>query len=288
MTKTLVTGATGKQGGAVAHLLLERGRSVRALTRHPDSPAARALAERGAEIVQGDLTDRAAMDAALKGTDAVFLVTTPYGSSTADETKQGVTAADAAKAAGAYVVFTSVGSADRHTGIPHFDSKFEVEKHLGGIGAKAAIIAPVYFMENLMFGRDQLKKGVYAVPLAPNRKLAQIAVADIAAAAVAALEDPSRYAGKRYNLAGDELSGEECARARILARVAGRPFQYFQVPLDVIRKARGEDGVIMYKWFETTGYSFDRALLARDFPGVKWTSFEAWAKQLPKDALAAG
>jgi uncharacterized protein YbjT (DUF2867 family) len=286
MNKTLVTGATGKQGGAVAHLLLEHGRSVRALTRHPDSPAARALAERGAEIVKGDLTDRVAMDAAIKGTDAVFLVTTPYGSSPAEETKQGVTVADVAKAAGAYVVFTSVSNADRDTGIPHFDSKFEVEKHLRAIGAQAAIIAPVYFMENLFFTRDQLKKGVYAVPLPPNRKLAQIAVADIAAVAVAALEDPSRYAGKRYDLAGDELSGEECARA--LSNAAGRPFQYFQVPLDVIRKARGEDGVIMYKWFETTGYSFDRALLARNFPGVKWTPFEAWAKQLPKDVLAAG
>jgi uncharacterized protein YbjT (DUF2867 family) len=286
MNKVLVTGATGKQGGAVAHLLLERGRSVRAMTRHPDSPAAQALAKLGAEIVKGDLTDRAAADAAIKGTDAVFLVTTPYGSSPAEETKQGVTAADAIKAAGAYVVFTSVSNADRHTGIPHFDSKFEVEKHLRGIGAQAAILAPVYFMENLMFVRDQLKSGVYAVPVSPSRKLAQIAVADIAAAAVAALEDPSRYAGKRYDLAGDELSGEECARA--LSNVAGRPFQYFQVPLDVIRKARGADGVIMYEWFETTGYSFDRALLARDFPSVKWTSFEAWAKQLPKDVLAAG
>ena len=52
MNKTLVTGATGKQGGAVAHLLLDQGRSVRAMTRHPDSPAARALAERGAVLLK--------------------------------------------------------------------------------------------------------------------------------------------------------------------------------------------------------------------------------------------
>lgn len=236
--------------------------------------------------MKGDLTDRATLDAAIKGTDAVFLVTTPFQKGTAEETKQGVTVADAAKAAGAFVLFTSVSNADRSTGIPHFDSKFEVEKHIRASGAEATIIAPVYFMENLFFTREQLKQGVYPLPLPPNLKLAQIAVADIAAAAVAVLIDRSRYIGKRYDIAGDELTGEEGART--LSSVAGRPFQYFQVPLDVIRKARGDDGVVMYKWFETTGYSFDRALLARDFPGVKWTSFEAWAKQLPKDVLAAG
>ena len=68
-------------------------------------------------------------------------------------------------------VFTSVGSADRSTGSPHFDSTYEVEKHIAAIGARATILAPVYFMENLWFGRDQVAKGVYAVPLPSNRKL---------------------------------------------------------------------------------------------------------------------
>ncbi len=285
--KVLVTGATGKQGGSVARLLLEHGQSVRALTRKPEAPAARALADRGVELVQGDLTDRAAMDAAVRGVDAVFSMSTPFGAGTQTETVQGVTVADAAKAAGVFLLYTSVANADKQTGIPHFDSKFEVEKHIRAIGLEAAIIAPVYFMENLFFGRDQLKKGVYGVPVPPALKLAQIAVEDIGAVAVAVLENRARHAGKRYDIAGDELTGADCAR--ILSTVAGRTFQYFQVPLDVIRKGRGgDDSARMYAWFESTGYSFDRALLAREFPTVKWTSFETWVKRLPKDVLAAG
>ena len=165
--RVLVTGATGKQGGAVARLLLDHGHAVRALTRKPEAPAARALADKGAELVTGDLTDRAAMDSAVRGVDAVFAMGTPYGG-TETETKQGVTAADAAKAAGAFLVYTSVANADKKTGIPHFDSKLAVEKHLRTIGAEATIIAPVYFMENLLFGREQLKKGVYGVPVSPS------------------------------------------------------------------------------------------------------------------------
>jgi len=154
------------------------------------------------------------------------------------------------------------------------------------IEAEATIIAPVYFMENLFFGREQLKKGVYATPVPPTRKLAQIAVEDIAAVAVRILEDRPRHVGKRYDIAGEELTGEDCAR--ILSTIAGRPFQYVQVPLDVIRKAMGDDRARMYAWFEATGYSFDRTLLTSAFPGVRWTSFETWAKRLPRDVLSAG
>ena len=58
----LVCGATGKQGGAVARSLLERGFRVRALTRDPQKPEAQALTEQGAEVVQGDMEDRSALD----------------------------------------------------------------------------------------------------------------------------------------------------------------------------------------------------------------------------------
>ena len=69
-----VTGATGKQGGAVAHRLLDGGHRVRALTRNPDKPEARTLADRGAEVLRADLEDRASLDAALKGAAALFSV----------------------------------------------------------------------------------------------------------------------------------------------------------------------------------------------------------------------
>jgi len=274
----LVTGATGKQGGAVARRLLERGHKVRAFTRKADSPAAKALAGLGAEVVTGSLEDRASLDRAAGGVDAVFAMSTPFETGSMEvETRQGVTAADAAKAAGAYLVYTSVGSADKKTGIPHFDSKYEVEKHIAKIGAKASIVAPAYFMENVFFTRDQLRQGVYASPLTAGCKLAQVAVADIAAYAVLALENPERFAGKRTDIAGDDLSGNDAVE--ILGRVTGKKFSYFQVPMDMIRQRMGDDGAKMYEYFERVGYEVDVAVLKRDYPEIEWHSFEAWAKK---------
>ncbi len=274
----LVAGSTGKQGGAVARLLLEKGHHVRALTRKAESVAAKALAARGAEIVTGSLDDRASLDRALAGTDAVFAMTTPFEAGVEAEARQGITTVDAAKAAGAFLVFTSVGSANRATGIPHFDSKFEVEQHIAKVRAPAAILAPVYFMDNAVaFTRDQLRAGVFATPLAPKTKLAQIAIEDIAACAVEAFENRDRFEGKRYDLAGDELTGEQATV--ILSRVTGKAFSYFAVPMEIIRAQMGEDGAKMYEWFERTGYAFDRAALASAFPRVRWHSFEGWAKK---------
>jgi uncharacterized protein YbjT (DUF2867 family) len=274
----LVTGATGKQGGAVARRLLEKGHRVRGFTRNADSPAAKALAAAGAGIAVGKLEDRASIDRAIAGVDAVFSMGTPFEAGIEVETLQGVTVADAAKAAGAYLVYTSVGSADRATGIPHFDSKYEVEKHIRKIGASAAIIAPVYFMENAVaFTREQLNGGVFATPLTPGRKLAQIALADLAAAAVTALENRDRFAGKRYDIGGDNVSGNEAVE--ILSRVTGKKFSYFQVPMEMIRQRMGEDGAKMYEWFERTGYTLDHAALKREFHEVGWHTFKAWAQE---------
>src|SRR5258706_10899294 len=103
-------------------------------------------------------------------------------------------------------------------------------------------------MENLYFVKEQLAKGIYAAALLPTRALAQIAVADIGAVAVRLLEDAARFTGKRFDLASDELTGNDVVT--ILSRITGRPFAYYQVPLDVIRQHMGEDGARMYEWFD--------------------------------------
>ena len=185
----VVTGSTGKQGGAVARGLLERGHKVRAVTRDPNSSQAKLLANAGATLVTASLEDTAAIMKALEGATSLFAMTTPFGGTDA-ETRQGIAAADAAKAAGVHLVFTSVGSANRQTGVPHFDSKYEVEKHIAKVGVRATILAPVAFMENLYFIKEQLAKGIYASALPPTRALAQVAVADIGAVAVRVLEEP--------------------------------------------------------------------------------------------------
>ena len=279
----VVTGGTGKQGGAVVKSLLERGHEVRAVTRDTDSAKARELANAGVKLVRASLEDTAALTKALEGATSLFAMTTPFGGGTQAEWRQGTSAANAAKAAGVHLVFTSVGSANRQTGVPHFDSKYEVERHIGDIGVRATVLAPVYFMENLLFGREQLAKGIYAAPLPPTRRLAQVAVADIGAVAVRVLEDPARFAGKRFDLAGDELTGNDVIA--VLSRVTRRPFTYFQVPLDVFRQRMGEDQAKMAEWFDRVGFTVDRAALRREFPDVAFHGFESWAKAQDWNAL---
>jgi uncharacterized protein YbjT (DUF2867 family) len=280
---TVVTlGSTGKQGGAVARGLLERGHKVRAVTRDPHSSHAKALANAGATLVAASLDDTAAITKALEGATSLFAMTTPSGGPDA-ETRQGVAAADAANAAGVHLVFTSVGSANRQTGVPHFDSKYEVEKHIAEVGVHATILAPVYFMENLYFAKEQLAKGIYAATLPPTRTLAQVAVADIGAVAVRVLEDAGRFTGKRFDLASDELTGNDVVA--ILSRVTGRALEYYQVPLDVIHQRMGNDGARMYEWLDRVGYTVDRAALRREFPDVAFHDFESWAKTQDWTAL---
>jgi uncharacterized protein YbjT (DUF2867 family) len=272
----VVAGSTGKQGGAVARGLLERGHKVRAVTRDPNSSQAKFLANAGASLVTASLEDTNAISRALEGASSIFAMTTPFAGTEA-EIRQGISAVDAAKAAGVHLVFTSVGSANRQTGVPHFDSKYEVEKHIAKIGVRATILAPVAFMENLYFIKEQLAKGIYAAALPPTRALAQVAVPDIGAVAVRVLEDSARFTGKRFDLAGDELTGNEAMS--ILSRVTGRNFTYSQVPLDVIRQRIGEDAVKMYEWFDRVGFTADRAALHREFPEVAFQNFETWAKK---------
>jgi uncharacterized protein YbjT (DUF2867 family) len=271
----VITGSTGKQGGAVARGLLERGHKVRAVTRDTNSSQAKSLAGAGATLVAASLEDTAALTQALEGATALFAVTTPSGGTDA-EIRQGIAAADAAKAAGVHLVFTSVGSANQQTGIPHFDSKYEVEKHIAKVGVRATILAPVAFMENLHFVKEQLVKGIYASALSPTRTLAQVAVPDIGAIAVRVLEESARFTGKRFDLAGDELTGNDAMS--ILSRVIGRSLTYYQVPLDVVRQRMGEDAVKMYEWFDRVGFAVDRAALRREFPDVTFHDFESWTK----------
>jgi uncharacterized protein YbjT (DUF2867 family) len=102
----VITGSTGKQGGAVARGLLERGHKVRAVTRDPNSSQAKLLANGGAALVAASLEDTAAILKALEGATSLFAMTTPSGGTDA-ETRQGIAAADAAKAAGDCRVFST-------------------------------------------------------------------------------------------------------------------------------------------------------------------------------------
>src|SRR5207247_11231229 len=118
---------------------------IRVRTGIPEEAAG--LAKAGALVVEGGLTDVADLQEALRGVDGVFAMSTPFEAGMDEEVRQGVLLADAAKQAGvAHYVYTSVGSAHRHTGIPHFESKWEVEQHIAKIGLPATILRHVFFM----------------------------------------------------------------------------------------------------------------------------------------------
>jgi uncharacterized protein YbjT (DUF2867 family) len=281
----LITGATGQQGGAVARALLSAGHRVRALTRKPDSDAARRLAAAGAEIAAGDLGDAAAIGNAARGVDTMYLMGA-FEAGTVEETRQGILAADAAKAAGVgHLIYSSVADADKKTGIPHFDSKYLVEKHVTGLGLPYTISAPVAFMENTAapWAINGLRQGIHAAAMPAKRVLQMIALADIGAFVAALVEQREKMFGKRFDIAGDELSGEE--QAKILSQAIGRPIAYQELPVAVLRQ-QSEDAALMFEWFDRIGYDADIAGLRRDFPEVGWHSFADWAREFDWSAAA--
>ena len=269
-----VIGATGQQGGATARALLAAGAGVRALVRDPEVEAAHALAAEGVTLIRADLENPASLRAAFDGVAGVFAVTTPYTGLEA-ETRHGIAIADAAKAAGApHLVYSSVGGADRKTGIPHFESKRRVEEHLESLQLPTTIIRPVFFMDNFArFAGPTEEDGVLVVrlPLPAGIPLQMVAVADIGVVATAALLDPSRVPGGAVEIGGAELTGEEIAGT--YAKVAGEPSRYEALPLSVLD---GDgDTQAMFAWLaEPPSYQADFSLTRALAPGVR--DFATW------------
>ena len=285
--KVLIAGATGKQGGAAAKALIEKGFKIKALTRNPSSHAARALQKAGAELVKGDLTDKASLAGALKGVHAVFAMTTPFQNGHEAEVEQGVNMVDAAKAAGVgHLVFSSVASADKSTGIPHFDSKYKVEQHIAASGIPYTIIGPTAFMDNFIqpFALANLRQGKLARALPATRPIQLIAVEDIGSFAAFVIENGNEFLGERIDIAGDERTGEETAV--ILSKIAGRTIKYEGFPPASLR-AQSSDLAIMMEWQEKNEYTADIGRLRLDFPEVGWHRLEEWARGIDWNALLA-
>jgi len=233
----LVTGATGKQGGAVLRKLREKGFAVRALTRDPNKQSARALVGQGTEVVRGDLNDPASLTRAMEGVHGVFSLQTPYEGPDV-EVRQGIAVVDAAaRSRITNFIYSSVGSADRKTGVPHFDSKFRIEEHLRGSGLRYTILRPVFFMENWMGFKQRIEQGLIQLPLSPDTRLQMIAVDDIGVFATMAFERPGHWQGRAVDLAGDELSMTELAQA--FGRMTGREVRYEQMPWNEFESESG-------------------------------------------------
>jgi len=144
----LVTGATGRQGGAVIRHMRPKGWKLRALTRNPNSYAAKELAKQGVELVQGDLDDPGSLERAARGVYGIYSVQDFWTVGARREVQQGKNLADVAKKAGVeHFVYSSVGGAERNTGITHFETKWVVEKHIRSLKLPVTVLRPASFME---------------------------------------------------------------------------------------------------------------------------------------------
>ncbi len=272
----LITGVTGHQGGAVAQALQGRGFRLRGLTRKPESEQAAALVRQGVDVVKGDLDDEATLRRALAGVWGVFGVQNTWEAGVEREEAQGKRLATLARAAGVeHYVYTSVGSAHKRTGIPHFDNKWRIEETVRSLGFPShVILRPVFFMENLL-APYSLQGGTLALALGPGTKVQMIAVEDIGWFGAHAFTDAAALNRREIDLAGDVRTMPEVAQ--ILTETLGRKIAFTQTPIEAVRQY-SEDTALMLEWFERVGYSADIAGLEHEF-GRPLTKLPDWARR---------
>lgn len=222
----------------------------------------------------GDLRDADSVARAAKGADAVFLMA-DFRAGPGEEVRAGSCALEGLRAAGVgHVVYSSVASADRRTGIPHFESKHWIEELLRRSGLPHTVVAPVFFMDNPKPSLAATGGTVLAMPLAETTVLQQVAVRDIGAFVRHVLEHPDEVVGERIEIAGDALTGPQAAA--VLSCVTGRPVRYQAIPACPDRF--GPDIAAMFAWLDRVGYQVDIPALHARFPGIGWHTFEAWAR----------
>jgi len=284
----LVTGATGKQGGAVARALVAAGTTVHGLVRDPESPRARALADLGVHLVRGDLDQPETLKAALDGARGLFSVQTPdFSDLNGDaEIQRARRLAAAAAAAGVeQVVHTSSSTSARRIDeerwsafLGHvFRVKALAEDALREAGARSTtILRPSAFMENFLppayfYAKGSTDRILVAYDL--DVPQAFVAVDDIGAAAAAAFADPERFDSVELELASERLSFREAVAT--LARVWGRALTVTETPEEAV--AEGLSEVFVHSQTYLSAHpspafpEYARAL------GVPTTSLESWA-----------
>lgn len=296
----LVTGATGKQGGAVISALLRCQSNppfnIFALTRNTKSAPAQSLASKqNVSLVEGDLDNVPAIFQNLpESIHGVFSVQTPLKPKV--EEQQGKALVDAAASHGVrHFIYTSAErggptNSDRDgTVVAHFRSKFNIENHLKSVAGKQAgmkwtIIRPVAFMENLSndfigraFATMWMQNGV-------DRKLQLVSSIDIGVLIADAFKHEQEYAGKAISLATDELSPREAEE--IFEKVFGSkmPRTYDFLGRTIKWLAHEQLGV-MFKWFVDVGFGADPKEYTRKFPEMH--SFEKWLREQSKFQKAA-
>jgi uncharacterized protein YbjT (DUF2867 family) len=276
----LVTGATGRQGGAVIRHMLPKGWKLRALTRNPNSHAAKQLAGQGVALVQGDLEDPASLERAARGVYGIYSVQDFWAVGARREVQQGKNLAEIAKKAGVtHFVFSSVGGAERNSGITHWETKWEIEQYIRQLGLPATIFRPAGFMEiyHMLELEVRILKGKFLDPVRPDKTYQSIATDDIGSFVALAFERPKEFIGMELEIAGSELTPPQTAD--VFSRVMGRPVKYGSLPMLAVRLLLGKEFYEMFRWFNKSGFQANIPELRRQYPEVHLHTLEEWLRE---------
>ncbi|GCE50073.1 NmrA/HSCARG family protein [Thermosporothrix hazakensis] len=273
----LVFGANGQQGSATARHLLAKGWQVRAFVRRPE--AATQLQRAGAEIVQGDLNDRASVVRAMQGIYGVFSVL-PHNE---QESEQGKNIAEAALEAGVrHFVYTSISNAEELFQNNVNTPKWEIEQHIWKLGLPATILRPAGFMDSMAHPLYGVVQGTLAIPLKPHTPYPMIAVSDIGMFATLAFEEPDQYLGKTLELAGDAPTPLQIVAA--ISQATGHEVTFTQLSLETIRQQSSELARA-YELIEAGGFKGDSAALRQLHPDLM--DFPTWLQKEGAEQLQA-
>jgi uncharacterized protein YbjT (DUF2867 family) len=255
----VVCGSTGSQGGAVVQSLLTLNQfKVAGLSRSSKSEAAKSLHEKGIQIRTGDLLDKESLTKAFAGSHGVFGVTQPWSSDykkcdTEAEIRQGQNIVDACRETGVeHLVLSTVLHFDEgKTGIPHVDSKLEVENYADRARISYTRLKPASFMDNIGMNFFPIKNGKIRGFVDGDAKVPYICCKDIGEIAARIFAEGVPAIGKKINLISDFVSGKELCE--ILGRLRnGQRFRYHAIP-KLLMRLFAKEFYLMRRAFESAG-----------------------------------
>src|SRR5262249_29596881 len=238
------------------------------------------LADQNIEIVQGNLEDPASLQDVVRGVYGVFSVQDYWAVGAVREVQQGKNLADAAAAARVeHFVYSSVGGAERNSGIDHWESKWEIEKYIRKLGLPATMLRPAAFMENYYIEQVEIGilKGKLVDPIRADKPYQTIATDDIGAFAALAFDRPNDFIGLNLEIAGSELTNPQAAA--VFSRVLGKPVKFQKLPMPVVRLVLGKEFYQMFRWFNADGFKANIGELRRNYPEIHLRNLDEWLRE---------
>ena len=276
--KVFITGVTGKQGGAVARNLINSDIEILGLSRNTESAKAIELQKSGVSIIKGDLDKPDSFGDLLDNIDVFFLVQA-FEQGAKSEIEQAKKVIDLACNKGVnHLVYSSVMAADLNTGIPHFDSKYVIEKYIHSKGIDYTILRPASFNENYLNPEvlKRLRKGKLVMPLNKNVIQQLISTEDVGKIASQMIRNISKYRNKTISLATDEKSILE--QAKSFSEGLEMPVIYQKLPGIFTLLFMGKDLYKMFAYMNKNNFTLvdDIDAIKKEFDGLG--DFDQWIR----------